>query len=301
MPRIAYTERNFSSSSLSIIDNANTIIDEYTSQGYQLTLRQLYYQFVSRNLIQNKQSEYKRLGSILSDARIAGLVDWDALQDMTRNLITRSCWENAEHLLRDAAAAYHTDPWRTQTSCVEVWIEKDALLGIVEPVCNKYSVPCMSCRGYISQSEMWLATQRAIAAIADGKQEYTVFHFADHDPSGIDMTEDIQRRFDLFTGYDCHISVHRKALHSYQVAANKLPPNPAKITDSRYAPYRDAYGPDSWELDALDPRTLEALVQDEILKCVDPKAWAAWERSCKREKRELTKLYETWDTVRKTL
>jgi len=86
MPKIAYKDKNFSPSTLAVIDQANEIIDEYQTDGLKLTLRQLYYQFVSRALIANKQSEYKRLGSIINDARLAGLVDWKAIEDRTRNL-----------------------------------------------------------------------------------------------------------------------------------------------------------------------------------------------------------------------
>lgn len=81
MPKIEYIRRNFSQNSCKIIDQANEILDEYERQGFRLTLRQLYYQFVARDLIQNKQSEYKRLGSIINDARLAGFVDWQMMEE----------------------------------------------------------------------------------------------------------------------------------------------------------------------------------------------------------------------------
>ena len=73
----------FRASSLAIIDQANEIIDEYQADGYDLTLRQLYYQFVARNLIPNSQSEYNKLGTAINNGRLAGLIDWDAIKDRT--------------------------------------------------------------------------------------------------------------------------------------------------------------------------------------------------------------------------
>ena len=86
MPKITYKEYRLKQASLDIINQANQIIREYSAQGFDLTLRQLYYQFVSRDLIPNSQREYKRLGSIINKGRLAGLVDWNAIVDRTRNL-----------------------------------------------------------------------------------------------------------------------------------------------------------------------------------------------------------------------
>ena len=94
MSKICYVAKRFNRSSTVIIDRANEIIDEYTAQGFDLTLRQLYYQLVSRNFIANKDSEYKRLGSIISDARLAGLIDWQAIIDRTRNLRSNGHWKD---------------------------------------------------------------------------------------------------------------------------------------------------------------------------------------------------------------
>ena len=91
--KIRYQAINLSQSSLRVVDQANEILSEYADRGIVVTLRQLYYQFVSRDLIPNKQTEYKRLGGIISDARLAGLIDWNYLQDRTRNLQRLSHWD----------------------------------------------------------------------------------------------------------------------------------------------------------------------------------------------------------------
>ena len=98
--KIAYIKKRFSKTSLAIIAYANDIIEEYASQGYVLTLRQLYYQFVARDLIANRQSEYKRLGSVVADGRLAGLIDWDAIEDRGRNVHRPTTWENPDDIIK---------------------------------------------------------------------------------------------------------------------------------------------------------------------------------------------------------
>ena len=92
--KIAYIEKRFNSSTTSLIGSANKIIDEYLEKGFRMILRQLYYQFVVRNLIPNKRSEYKRLGVIVSDGRLAGLIDWDAIEDRGRNVQISPSWSS---------------------------------------------------------------------------------------------------------------------------------------------------------------------------------------------------------------
>src|SRR5208337_2838972 len=153
MPKIKYQEINLRKDSLALIDVCNKIITEYTAAGYILTLRQLYYQLVSRDVIANKQSEYKRVGSIVNDARLAGLIDWDALEDRTRNVRSIAHWDSPEQIIAAVADQYAIDKWEDQNVRPEVWIEKDALVGVIERICNELDVAYFSCRGYTSQSE----------------------------------------------------------------------------------------------------------------------------------------------------
>lgn len=271
MPKITYTEKRFSAGSLAIIEQANQIIVDYAAQGYDLTLRQLYYQFVSRDLIANKQTEYKRLGSIINDARLAGLIDWDTIVDRTRNMVSNSHWSGPKEIVDSCANQFQIDKWANQENRVEVWIEKDALVGVIENVCRKNDVGFFSCRGYTSQSEMWSASQRLLEYVENG-QRITIIHLGDHDPSGIDMTRDIDHRLALFMGESAG-AVNRIALNMNQVKKYKPPPNPAKITDSRATGYIKKFGNKSWELDALEPSVLEALIDATIAKYKDPDQW----------------------------
>lgn len=270
--KIQYERNNLHGKTLRLLEQANAIIDEYQTKGFSLTLRQLYYQFVARGLLANKQANYKMLGEVLSSGRRNGLVDWDAIVDRTRFLRRPPSWTSPQDILSSCANQYKADLWANQPNYVEVWFEKDALLGVFERACEDFRLPMFSCRGYVSDSECWAAAQRFEAAERDGK-ECVLLHFGDHDPSGLDMTRDIGDRLFLFGA--SHVNVRRLALNMDQVEEYNPPPNPAKETDSRFADYLDKYGDESWELDALSPEVLAALVAKEVESLVVAKRWKA--------------------------
>ncbi|MCG3177034.1 MAG: hypothetical protein MOGMAGMI_02000 [Candidatus Omnitrophica bacterium] len=271
MPKIRYQDFKFSAGSVDIIRKANAIIDEYRAQGFELTLRQLYYQFVSRDFIANNQREYKRLGSIVNDGRLAGLIDWTAIVDRTRNLQANSHWDSPAEILETAAKSFRYDLWEGQEYRPEVWIEKDALVGVIEEVCRENDVAFFSCRGYTSQSEMWAGAQRYLR-MKKHDQTPVIIHLGDHDPSGKDMTRDIMDRMVLFMG---GAQVIRIALNFDQVRKYKPPPNPAKITDSRAHGYIREFGAQSWELDALEPAVISKLIAKTINDYRDEEKWDA--------------------------
>lgn len=266
MPLIQYKQKRFDDTKLEAIDKANKIIREYSAQGFDLTLRQLYYQFVARGWIPNTQADYKKLGDLISDARLAGKVDWDAIVDRTRNMQKNQHWESPGEIVDACVRSYKIDKWVGQEYRVEVWIEKDALVGVIEKVCRELDVPYFSCRGYTSQSEMWSAAQRLIGYQDEGQQP-RIIHLGDHDPSGKDMTRDIRDRMELF-GVD-DLEVIRIALNMDQVRKYNPPPNPAKVTDPRAGAYIKEFGRTSWELDALDPKTIRRLIEDRVAEYRD--------------------------------
>lgn len=295
MPKIRYTGRRFAASSLVLIENANEIIEEYQAAGYLLTLRQLYYQFVSRDLIANRQQEYKRLGSVINDARMAGLIDWAAIEDRGRNLQSLPSWDEPGDIVRACARQFRVDLWEGQPYRPEVWIEKEALIGVVSGICNDLRVPHFACKGYVSQSEMWSAGHRRFLSYAHQGQTPYILHFGDHDPSGIDMTRDIKDRLDVFA--KGKVEVSRLALNMDQVREYGPPPNPAKVTDSRFEAYRVEYGDESWELDALEPATISELIEDDINSLIEPVPWEAREEEEKEARDALEQISENWEDV----
>ncbi len=271
MPLICYESKQFKAASLLKIKQANEIIKDYRAQGFILTLRQLYYQFVRRNWLVNTEKSYDNLGALMTDARIAGLVDWDAIEDRTRSLKSNNHWDSPNQIVSACANQFMVDRWAGQDYRVEVWIEKEALAGVFARVCERLDVPYFSCRGYGSASEMWRAGCRLKNYMEDGKRP-VILHFGDHDPSGMDMTRDITDRLAMFAEDD--IEVIRVALNMDQVEEHSPPPNPAKVTDSRAAGYIELYGNFSWELDALEPSMLMELVEENVLKYRDEDEWA---------------------------
>lgn len=298
MPLIKYREKKFSAERAEVINQANAIIADYKEQGFDLTLRQLFYQFVSRDLIPNKQKEYDRLGEIISDARLAGLVDWDAIIDRTRQLRGLSHWKNPAEIVKVVSEQFRIDKWADQPNRIEVWIEKDALVGVIEGICTDLDVPYFSCRGYTSQSEMWGAAMR-LRSYVKAKQMPIIIHLGDHDPSGIDMTRDITDRLCEFAF--CKIEVVRIALNFDQVQKYDPPPNPCKLTDSRATGYISKHGQESWELDALEPRVIASLIQNEVYTYRDVRKWKAAIAREDQMRKDLTACSEKWPEVCKFL
>lgn len=293
MALIAYEDWNPSEKSLSIIHLANGICREYAQQGYDLTLRQLYYQFVARGYIPNNQRSYKSLGATIDRARKAGLMDWRYIVDRTRNLMGYTTYEDPAGIVEAMEDRYHVDLWEGQDFRVEVWVEKEALAGVVQRAALSRGVDYFSCRGYVSQSELHGAALRHRQYERDG-QDVVVVHLGDHDPSGIDMTRDVQERLALF---GAHTEVRRIALNRDQIDQYNPPPNPAKITDSRAKGYIAEHGKSSWELDALDPDTLANLITAEIDRHLDPDLYDSRLRLQNEGREELAKIADHWDNV----
>ena len=175
----------------------NSIIREYQNQGYVLTLRQLYYQLVSRDIIPNKLPEYAKVSKLLKEGRMAGIVDWDAIEDRLRQPYTPSAWETAKDILSATISQFQVPRMKGQSNYLEVWVEKDALSGVLKRVTSKYHVPILVNRGYSSASAMYDSYNRFKEAI-ENKQRVTILYLGDYDPSGIDMIRDIRDRITEF-------------------------------------------------------------------------------------------------------
>jgi len=308
MPKICYQDISFGTDKLAAVRYLDDIVNDPDYAGLKLTLRQIYYVMVSNDLfpdtrkyvkipgtdkwrhvppgdpkgIKNATPNYKWLGDVVNEARLAGLLDWDIVEDRTRELKTIGHWDDPSDIMESAAKSFRTDKWAAQDCRVEVWIEKDALLGVFQSICETQDidVPYLSCRGYTSQSEMWGAAMRFVRYLDEGKSVH-VYHFGDHDPSGIDMTRDIQDRIRMFVYHHVgedeadRVAITRVALNMDQVEKYKPENNPAKTTDSRSGDYIRKFGDSSWELDALRPNVLAALVRKNVRSVRDEDLWEA--------------------------
>lgn len=287
-----FIDKNFTQKSLDRLDLVNQILAEYSRQGFDLSLRQLYYQLVSRDYIENSQRSYKRLGGLINDARLAGVVDWSMIVDRSRNANSNSHWVDPGGIIRSAAYSFAIDKWIDQPCHIEVMVEKDALSGVLWPVCSELDIRFTANKGYPSASLLYKMSKRLITKARENKR-ILIIHLGDHDPSGIDMTRDLIDRLDLFT--KSHLEIKRLALNMDQIERYQPPENPAKVTDSRYQAYVIEYGDSSWELDALEPRVLADLVIDFVEANRDPDLWDSAiekENEMKNELDEFARNYE---------
>jgi len=249
-----------------LVKICNEIIVEYQAQGFTLTLRQLYYQFVSGTIIAKPP---KDTNVSLDRERCApGRADhWHAIEDRTRNLQRLSHWNTPEEIVKSCAQSYHMDMWERAALSAGSVDRKGRTGWRDRSVCDEFDIPYFSCRGYTSQSEMWAASRQAgFVPRADSDH----LSFGDHDPSGKDMTRDITERLEMFMG---GLEVKRMALNMNQVEQYDPPPNPAKTTDSRYGAYIAEFGDESWELDALEPAVIAALIRSAVTELIDPVQW----------------------------
>lgn len=293
MAKEQFVTKSLRAETSEVIEQANDIIDRFQQQGYRMTLRQLYYQFVSQNLIRNEEKSYKRLASIVSDGRLAGLIDWDAIEDRGRTPSIPSHYNGLNHIMQvihRAADGYTLDKWDGQGTYVELWVEKQALAGVLEPLADKYHVTLMVNKGYSSQSAMYDSAMRFIDCMGTRK-DGLLLYLGDHDPSGEDMVRDIDERMRLF-GVGPMFTVEKVALTTAQVRRYNPPPNPAKISDPRAEAYIAVHGNSSWEVDALDPPILVQLISSAIESVIDPDALKELNEREARERSKLKKALE---------
>lgn len=280
--KIEFRKVRLSKSNLERLDRINTIVDSYKAQGYVMTLRQLYYQLVTKNVIPNVSSEYAKLSTLLKEGRMAGIVDWDAIEDRLRTPYTPASFDSPEDILDACINQYQMPRQNGQDIYLEVWIEKDALSGVLKRVTKQYHVPIIVNRGYSSASAMYDAFKRFKNAF-ERNQEVKILYLGDFDPSGLDMIRDIHDRcIDFIRGYynmddentalsmdDFSFEVVPIALTMDQIRQYDPPENPAKKTDPRSRDFIKTHGGSSWEVDALPPDVLDQLLHTWIRRYID--------------------------------
>lgn len=285
-----FIDKRFNPKHSALVTTADAIMRRYASQGYDLSLRQLYYQFVAHHALPNTEQNYKLLGKVISDARLAGRLDWDCLVDRGRETTTNSHWESPADIIEASARQFRYNLWESQPWYVEVMVEKQALEGVLEPVCRRNDVPFTANKGYSSSSAMYQCGKRLRDAFDDGKK-VAIIYLGDHDPSGIDMSRDVEQRLMLFSeagewddsdqqcyldeSYEDRYEVNRIALNIGQVRQYNPPPNPTKMSDTRADGYVRKFGGECWELDALDPEVLATLTETTIQSYLDTDLWNA--------------------------
>jgi len=272
----------FQKKTLELFDKVNGILAEYDGP---LTLRQIYYRLVAAQYIENVQKAYTLLSKHLTNARRAGIVDPNRIIDRTRRTLKVPTWTDLEEFLEAVSRSYRREKWATgQQRNVEVWCEKDAVAGVLEPITEEFEVVLYPCRGYNSYSALLEAAER----IAGKQQPTTILYLGDFDPSGQDMPRDIRDR--LHNDFGVSVDLQVIALTPEQIEQFDLPPAPAKKSDSRAANFIARHGDMAVELDALPPDELQRLVREGIEEFVDLSTFQQEEETEAEEQRRLEQL-----------
>lgn len=266
-----FRDRQFNEQSLAIIEKVNQVIDEYAAQGFDLSVRQIFYQFVARNWLRNTIKNYEALAKVISEARIAGLVDWSYIRDRGRVTIKDQAYPSLKVFLQQTNEQFKLDCWANQANYIECMVEKQALEGVLLKVCNDWNIAFTANKGYSSSSTMYerakfMQSKRDV----EGKAVH-VAYFSDLDPSGCDMVRDIKERLEMFS--DGPVTMHNLALTYDQAINFQLPENPVKLKDSRSDDFVAKYGESSWELDALNPTQLAHLLTSKIQELTNLTRW----------------------------
>jgi len=272
-----------------VVGFVNEILSQYRMP---LTLRQIFYRLVSNYSYPNKKSSYNQLSKQLVKAREKGHSDDNRIEDRSRTFLGGdNGFDSPEGFLKHQISRFMASPelysrklWTSQPEFVIVWIEKDALSRVVFNIADTYNVVTAPSRGYASYTYI----KKAIERFPDNNQ-IIVLHFADHDPSGLDMTRDLQDRFNSYSSRE--VTVERIALSHDQVQRYDLAPNPTKTLDPRYQSYVSEFGNECWELDAIEPNELQRLVDGAILKHIDAKIWNNTITKQKEERQKLEKIF----------
>lgn len=204
----AFKERRFSVESYELIDKCNGLIGLYVGQGYTLTVRQLYYQMIARDLFpeswidvsyndrnelpvdtKNTDKNYKKFARLVSEARLSGWIDWDAIVDRARTTDENTHWNSIDDILSVTLKAWAIDKWHNQSYHIEAMCEKDAIAGILAPACGELDIPFTACRGYASQTILYERGKVFQQKWTNEEKVPVVLYFGDHDPSGLEWIE----------------------------------------------------------------------------------------------------------------
>lgn len=290
MAREAFKEKRWRYADLKIVEHVTAALDAFAEEDvHQVTLRTVYYALVKENIIPNDNAWYKKLGDIVSDARMCGLLDWEAIIDQTRRslMVMPSEWSGPADLMEGALFGYRLPRWEGQKNYVEVWVEKEGMGVQVATVTEKWHVRLCPNKGYGSTTALYEGSKRFLEA-ADKGLNLHLLYLGDHDPSGLDMDRDIEERLSVFGVRD--IDVERIALTTEQVRRYDPPPNPAKLTDKRAAAYIARHGRTSWEVNALSPGTINKMIEARLKRLVNKPIMDAIIEREEKHKRELRRL-----------
>jgi hypothetical protein len=232
----------------------------------RMSVRQLYYLLVAARVIPKTEAAYKRVCDFSAQMRIDGSLPYRKIADGHRTRQEVYAHDGLTEALESAQHHYRRNYWTNQPRLIEVWSEKDALSGVIRPVCDRYGVTYVACRGFPSITLRYESAQ----VFREAGKSVRIFYLGDHDASGRAISDNLEAEL---RQHGADVRVTRVALEPEQIDTYALPTRPGKASDSRQARFAATYGNASVELDALPPAVLTRLVEEAIEGEID---WASW-------------------------
>jgi hypothetical protein len=270
--------------SKSEIERRRESLYEIVAAMEPMTVRQVFYQASVRGIVDKSESGYDKVQIDLVQMRRAGLLPYDWLTDHTRWVRKPDTHNSVQDALEETARLYRKSLWRDADAYVEIWLEKDALAGVVDPITDKYDVPLMVARGYASLSFLHSAADYISALDVPAY----IYHFGDLDPSGVNAGEKIEETL-MEMAPDAEIIFERVSVTPEQISNWNLPTRPTKKSDSR----AKNFGRISVELDAVEPSRLRRLVQTVIERHLPRKQFEILKAAEESERKLIASLVDT--------
>lgn len=262
---------------------------EILEPEHPMTIRQLFYRLVSIQVLQNNLPNYKRVSRVMTDVRKVFEIPFDWIVDRTKVEIEPLVWDDPGEFSELVGNLYKKNRWQDQSCHVEIWSEKDAINGSVEPVYSRYGVTFRAYRGFNSTTKKY-EIARFFNSLG---KPVVILYLGDHDPSGWAIQRDLKNALNEYHVHDFTIS--RLAIMPEDIHIFNLPPLRVKEKDSRAPKFKARYGEEAVELDALPPTELRARLEDAILELIDVELW---NRAESVEQVELESIREIADKIK---
>ena len=278
--------------STQLIDRAVAVLEA----EHPMTVRQLFYRLVSAGEIPNDRASYQLVSRLMTKARDDGRCEFDWIVDRSRPEYAPCVFADATEYARVMKRGYRKDYWKTQPWYVELWVEKDAIIGSIQDVTDDLGIVVRVGRGFLSTTKAHeIAEHFGSVRSSDLDKPINIFYLGDHDPSGRDIERDLKERIRgyMASGFD----LTRLAIHKADIRKFHLPPLKIKSSDSRSESFRKRHGEQCVELDALPPTELRRRIRDAVEHCIDSELW---DRAVAVENAELSSIEsfaDQWSAV----
>ena len=242
------------------------LIFDWAEQHHPVTVRQIFYRLSTLDVVPKSEQGYQAVSRLCTLMRRNGEIPYSYFSDHTRWVRRPTTHNTIQDALQETAHIYRKALWQDQAVVCEIWIEKEALTGVVYEVTSEFDVPLVPVRGYPSVTLLQAAAEQINTASRFGKK-YHIFYFGDYDPSGVDIFRNISERLHEFSP-QADLFISRPAVTEKQIREMQLPSRPTKKSDTR----SKGFGDESVELDAINPDKLREIVRDCIFSVLDQSA-----------------------------